>query len=89
MGTPKDNSIYKVKARIGNNEFLIDQIDWMNTTQRNFRFNAPDFKIARDQFKETSNCCLIYEIGKYSLNDMKHEPDFAFAVHPLARNHKG
>ena len=89
LNTPPDNSVYKVTAKLGTNCYDVDQIDWQNTTKKNFRFACQEFIATKDTFTPAENCFLLYEVSKYSLNSMTHEPDYAFAVHPLARTNKG
>lgn len=50
LNTPKDNSIYSIKASIGNDySTLLEQVDWEFTTQRQFRFKyLEDFTVQKD-----------------------------------------
>jgi hypothetical protein len=51
FNSSRDNSIYKVKARVGDLEFNFNEIDWNFSTQSHYRVTAPqDHTIIPSQF---------------------------------------
>lgn len=81
FNTTRDNSIYKVKARLGDLEFNFNQVSWDFTTQSHYRVTAPkDFVIVPSKYELGQGSTIIWLIEKYCVETKIHEPDYAYAV---------
>lgn len=81
FNTNRDNSIYKIKARVGDLEFDFNQVDWNFSTQSHYRVTAPqDYTIEPSQYELGQGSSIVWLIQKYCLETKNHEPDYAFAV---------
>ena len=62
LNTPKDNSVYNIKAFIGagSNPIKINSVDWENSNQRQFKFNNEEDFYVTDKTRLNENSCIVF-----------------------------
>ena len=76
-------SLYRIRARIGDQQWQFDTVDWHQSSNKVFRVCSGNIDVASANLGP--NACIVYRIDRFNCETCECESDYAFAVHPLVQ----